>query len=82
MKTLLRWLFEKFPPLAIINGNKQNLSRLILMGAAVLGALKQFYPEVPNLDDMILYYSMIAGWLGLEVGLKHADVKKSLPSQR
>ena len=75
MNSLITLLFERMPILGHLNGYKRMLSRGVLALGAVLPVVQAYYPALPYVNDISAYTLLVSGWLGLEVGNKHAQIK-------
>jgi hypothetical protein len=77
MNKLLLFAFSKLPILNLLDGHKRLISRIVLLLGALLPVLQVQFPQLPILGELNSYVLLVAGWLGLEVGVAHAKAKDS-----
>lgn len=72
---IIRFLFERLPVLNLLNGYKTLIGRVLLALGAVLSVLAIQFPEYAIIGEINAHLVMLIGWLGLEAGVQHANVK-------
>lgn len=75
MNSVITFLFERVPLLGHLSGYKRIISRGVLALGAVLPVVQAHFPDLPFINEANSYALLVAGWLGLEVGIKHAAIK-------
>ena len=75
MNNILMFLFSKVPVLNWLDGYKSIISRVVILLGALLPVLQAQFPQLTFLHQLNSYVLLVAGWLGLEIGIAHKNAK-------